>query len=133
MKITRRQFLRNTLLGSISAAFSLSSGCKPGFSARRNKPSRPNIIIIMADDMGFSDAGCFGGEIHTPNLDRLAENGLRFTQFYNTAKCHSSRVSLLTGLYCTQAGDESLSRATTIGSAWFGRLFYLHGREMAPL
>jgi arylsulfatase len=74
----------------------------------------PNILLIMVDDLGFSDLGCYGGEIRTPNIDQLAEKGLRFTQFYNTAKCHSSRISLLTGLYPTQAGDESLSRATTI-------------------
>lgn len=74
----------------------------------------PNILLIMVDDLGFSDFGCYGGEIQTPCIDELAENGMRFTQFYNTAKCHSSRVSLLSGLYCTQAGDESLSRATTI-------------------
>ena len=59
---------------------------------------KPNIVIIMADDLGFSDLGCYGSEINTPNLDALAKEGLRFTQFYNTAKCHSSRVSLLTGL-----------------------------------
>ena len=75
---------------------------------------RPNIVLIMADDLGFSDLGCYGSEIQTPNLDRLAQNGLRFSQFYNTAKCHSSRVSLLTGLYCDQAGSGSLSRGATI-------------------
>ena len=75
---------------------------------------RPNILLIMADDLGFSDIGCYGSEIPTPNLDKLANNGLRFTQFYNTSKCHSSRVSLLTGLYCDQAGGESLSRGATI-------------------
>ena len=75
---------------------------------------RPNIVLIMADDLGFSDLGCYGSEIQTPNLDRLAQNGLRFSQFYNTAKCHSSRVSLLTGLYCDQAGSASLSRGATI-------------------
>ena len=75
---------------------------------------RPNILLIMADDLGFSDIGCYGAEIQTPQLDQLASAGLRFTQFYNTAKCHSSRVSLLTGLYCDQAGSESLSRGTTI-------------------
>ena len=53
--------------------------------------SKPNILIILADDMGFSDAGCYGSEIHTPNLDKLAADGLRFTQFYNTARCWSSR------------------------------------------
>ncbi len=83
-------------------------------SCDRVKESPPHILLIMVDDLGFSDLGCYGGEIHTPHIDQLADNGLRFTQFYNTAKCHSSRVSLLSGLYCTQAGDESLSRATTI-------------------
>ena len=61
--------------------------------------ARPNILIIVADDMGFSDIGCYGGEIHTPNLDRLANNGLRFTQFYNTSRCWASRASILTGYY----------------------------------
>ncbi|MFV1994381.1 MAG: arylsulfatase, partial [Verrucomicrobiales bacterium] len=64
----------------------------------------PNIIVMMADDMGFSDIGCYGGEIETPNLDRLAAGGLRFTQFYNTARCCSTRASLMTGLYPHQAG-----------------------------
>jgi arylsulfatase len=71
----------------------------------------------MADDLGFSDIGCYGAEIETPNLDALAGGGLQFTQFYNTAKCHSSRVSLLTGLYCDQAGGASLSRGATIAEA----------------
>ncbi|MCH7751382.1 MAG: arylsulfatase [Planctomycetes bacterium] len=75
---------------------------------------KPNIILIMADDLGFADLGCYGSEIETPNLDALAADGLRFTQFYNTAKCHSSRVSLLTGLYCDQAGGIKLSRGATI-------------------
>ena len=65
---------------------------------------RPNIVIIMADDMGFSDVGCYGSEIHTPNIDRLAAGGVRFTQFYNTARCCPTRASLLTGLYPHQAG-----------------------------
>lgn len=65
--------------------------------------NKPNIILILNDDMGFSDIGCYGGEVHTPNLDILAENGLRYTQFYNTARCCPSRASLLTGLYPQQA------------------------------
>jgi arylsulfatase len=65
---------------------------------------RPNIVVILADDMGFSDLGCYGSEIATPNLDRLAADGLRFTQFYNTARCCPSRAALLTGLYPHQAG-----------------------------
>ena len=74
---------------------------------------RPNILVIMTDDLGFSDIGCYGSEINTPNLDRLANNGLRFSQFYNTAKCHSSRISLLTGQYALQAGNTKMNRAVT--------------------
>ena len=59
----------------------------------------PNIILIMADDLGFSDLGCCGGEIQTPNLDQLAMNGIRFSQFYNTGRCWPTRASLLTGYY----------------------------------
>ncbi len=65
---------------------------------------KPNILLIMADDMGYSDIGCFGGEIRTPNLDALAGGGIRFTQFYNAARCCPTRASLLTGLYPHQAG-----------------------------
>src|SRR3982750_3469133 len=64
----------------------------------------PNILVIMSDDMGYSDLGCYGGEIATPNLDALASNGVRFTQFYNNARCCPTRASLLTGLYPHQAG-----------------------------
>ena len=66
---------------------------------QKNRDERPNIILIMADDMGFSDLGCFGSEIQTPNLDNLAEEGLRITQFYNAGRCCPTRASLLTGLY----------------------------------
>ncbi|MEW4489922.1 arylsulfatase [Thalassoglobus sp. JC818] len=65
---------------------------------------RPNIVLIMADDMGFSDIGCYGGEIQTPNIDSLAEGGLRFTQFYNTGRCCPTRASLMTGLYPHASG-----------------------------
>jgi arylsulfatase len=65
---------------------------------------RPNLIVILVDDMGFSDLGCYGSEIPTPNLDALAANGLRFTQFYNTARCCPTRAALLTGLYPHQTG-----------------------------
>jgi arylsulfatase len=71
----------------------------------------PNIVLIMSDDMGFSDIGCYGGEIPTPNLDRLAEGGLRFSQFYNTARCCPTRASLLTGLYPHQAGVGHMTNA----------------------
>mgnify|MGYP001814262307 CR=1 FL=1 len=75
---------------------------------------RPNIIIMMVDDLGYSDFGCYGSEIKTPHIDKLAENGMRFSQFHNTAKCHSSRISLLTGLYSDQAGDAKMNRGVTI-------------------
>ncbi|MBI1353049.1 MAG: sulfatase-like hydrolase/transferase [Acidobacteria bacterium] len=65
---------------------------------------RPNIIVILADDMGFSDIGCYGGEVRTPNIDALAEGGVRFRQFYNAGRCCPTRASLLTGLYAHQAG-----------------------------
>lgn len=84
-------------LWALLACFSGSGIC---FAASE----RPNIIVILSDDMGFSDIGCYGGETETPNLDRLAENGLRFTQFYNTGRCCPTRASLLTGLYPHQAG-----------------------------
>lgn len=67
-------------------------------------PDRPNVLVILIDDMGFSDLGCYGGEIPTPHLDSLAARGLRFTQFYNTARCSTTRAALLTGLYPHQAG-----------------------------
>src|SRR5438067_1145332 len=77
-----------------------------GFSQRAQAATadRPNIAVILVDDMGFSDLGCYGSEIPTPNLDKLAANGLRFTQFYNTGRCCPTRASLMTGLYSHQAG-----------------------------
>jgi arylsulfatase len=66
--------------------------------------NQPNILLIMNDDMGYSDIGCYGGEVRTPNLDQLADNGVRFTQFYNTARCCPTRASILTGLHPHQAG-----------------------------
>lgn len=83
--------------------FGLLVGMLPCFPAQP-KTQRPNIVIILCDDMGWSDLGCYGGEIRTPNLDKLAANGLRFTQFYNTARCCPTRAALLTGLYSHQAG-----------------------------
>ncbi|MFC7336022.1 arylsulfatase [Haloferula chungangensis] len=73
-----------------------------GLSAKL--PEKPNVVVILVDDMGFSDIGCFGGEIPTPNIDALAAGGLRFTRFYNAGRCSPSRASLLTGLYSNQAG-----------------------------
>jgi arylsulfatase len=77
-------------------------------TAAAREAARPNIILVMADDMGFSDIGSYGGEIHTPNLNQLAANGLRYAQFYNTARCCPTRASLMTGLYAHQAGMGEL-------------------------
>ena len=86
--------------------------------------TRPNIIVILGDDIGYSDIGCFGGEIATPNLDSLAAGGLRFTQFYNTARCCPTRASLLTGLYPHQAGvgymtDRAPYSARAMINEWY--------------
>ncbi len=79
--------------------------CLLGFSIGTAKANeKPNIIVILVDDMGFSDIGCYGSEIPTPNLDKLAANGLKFNQFYNTSRCCPTRASLLTGLYSHQSG-----------------------------
>ncbi len=86
---------------------------------------RPNVLVILADDLGFSDLGCYGGEIETPNLDRLANGGLRFTQFYNTARCWPTRAALLTGYYAQQVRRDTIPGITSGGRgkrpAW-GRL-----------
>ncbi len=70
--------------------------------------AKPNILLILADDLGFSDLGCYGGEIQTPHLDALANDGLRFTQFYNTARCWPTRAALLTGYYAQQVRRDAL-------------------------
>ena len=77
--------------------------------------TRPNIILIMVDDMGYSDIGCYGGEVKTPNLDKIASDGLRFTQFYNTAKCHTTRAELMTGNYAYSIGDNNMEHGATFG------------------
>ena len=80
---------------------------------------RPNVLMILVDDMGWSDIGCYGGEVDTPHLDSLAKNGLRFTQFHNTSKCFPSRACLITGLYAQQNGNAEnfgpYTNAVTIG------------------
>ena len=87
----------------IGVAFVLLSGVLPAA-----EPTRPNVVVILADDLGYSDLGCYGGEIQTPVLDGLAKNGVRFTQFYNTARCWPSRAALLTGYYAQQVRRDAL-------------------------
>src|SRR5262245_59514527 len=72
-------------------------GLPSGFAASGEHASRPNVVIFLVDDMGWSDIGCYGSEIPTPNIDALAQSGVRFTQFYNTARCSPTRASLMTG------------------------------------
>lgn len=115
-----RQFIcRTSVAGGVAAAL-VATGLValaaevPGRGAAPGQPAGspaaagtrrpPNVLLILADDMGYSDLGSYGSEIRTPNLDRLAKNGLRFTQFYNAARCCPTRASLLTGLYPHQAG-----------------------------
>ena len=101
----------STIMGLFTACDSTESGTV-----------KPNIIIILADDMGFSDLGCYGSEISTPNIDRLAQNGIRFTNFYNTSRCCPSRASLLTGLDHHQAGMGLMVEDRTDKPGYKGRL-----------
>lgn len=91
----------------------------------KSVPNRPNIVLIMADDLGYSDIGCYGGEIKTPNLDKLANGGLRFRTFYNMAKCNPTRPSLLTGLY--NGGDGAVHIATLAKNAGYNTV--MSGKE----
>ena len=85
-----------------------------------HQSSQPNIILISADDLGWSDLGCYGSQVETPNLDKLAETGMRFTNFHNTSKCFPSRACLLTGVYAQQSNyhkthTNSITNAVTLG------------------
>ena len=95
------------------------------------KDSRPNIIVMMVDDMGFSDPGCYGGEVETPNIDKLAANGLRFTQFHNTARCCPTRASLLTGKYPHQVGLVRNGRSLSKDSATIAEVLKTAGYDTA--
>jgi len=106
--MNRRDFLRTTSVGiGMSALFPSWA-----WSAKRKKP---NFVLIMVDDMGYSDPGCFGGEVQTPNIDRLAKGGMRFTQFYNCAKCSPTRATLLTGQYDQAVGTQDMKYGVTFG------------------
>ena len=91
---------------SISAVAFWIVAVSIGSGDETDTPPRPNIILVMADDLGWSDIGCYGGEIRTPNIDALARDGVRFRQFYNNSICGPTRASLLTGLYCQQIGHR---------------------------
>ena len=110
---------------SVKQSFAILGACL-AFSVTYAQ-NKPNIVLIMADDMGFSDIGCYGSEIPTPNLDQLAKSGVRFTQFYNTARCSPTRASLLTGLHPHQAGmgrlaEEAIGVTTQHPEGYLGYL-----------
>lgn len=112
--ISRRQFM------SSMGTYLVGAALTPNAWARQKK-KQPNIVLLLADDMGYSDIGCYGGEIETPNLDHLAARGLRFSQFYNAARCCPTRASLLTGLYPHQA-DVGRMVYRNSGPGYRGRL-----------
>jgi arylsulfatase len=115
------QRFRCSFAVTLACVFATVSWAAPLLPAAPATP--PNIVVILIDDMGFSDLGCYGSEIPTPNIDALADGGIRFTQFYNTARCSPTRASLLTGLYPHQAGMgflDSLVRPNSKGTQ--GRL-----------
>lgn len=101
-------------------------GCTTS-STEKETQIRPNIVVIMADDLGYSDIGCYGGEIQTPNLDGLAEDGVRFTQFYNAARCCPTRASLLTGKYPHQVGLAQNGRTLSRNAATIAEVLKENG------
>ena len=101
---TRREFLQSSAFAGAAAALPFGRAAFSEQAAGSPARKRPNIVFILADDMGFSDIGCYGSEIETPNLDALARGGLRFTDFHNCPRCCPSRAALLTGLYSHQVG-----------------------------
>lgn len=112
-----------SLRASTVALFCIILTCL--MSAPATAADKPNILVILADDLGYSDLGCYGGEIDTPNIDSLASSGVRFTQLYNSARCCPSRASLMTGLYPTQAGiGDFTTRNPDLkrGPGYLGRL-----------
>lgn len=112
MKLSVLSYFLVFLLNFVS-----SNGISQGTTTK--KTDKPNIVLILVDDMGYSDIGCYGGEISTPNLDKLANQGIRFTQMHNTSKCFPSRSCLLTGVYAQQNGmsvnPESFDNSISLG------------------
>ncbi|MEK6233346.1 MAG: arylsulfatase [Planctomycetales bacterium] len=117
--------MNHRTIGTALALLALAWAIAGNSTAVGREKQQPNIIVVLVDDMGYSDLGCFGGEVKTPHIDRLAGNGLRFTQSYNSARCCPSRASLLTGLYSHQAGIANFTgrdATATNGPAYLGRI-----------
>jgi arylsulfatase len=116
IKLFFKPYMLYPLIASVFL-FSLAS-CK-----QEETTQPPNIVLILCDDMGYSDLGCYGSEIETPNLDRLASEGLKMTQFYNTAKCTETRSAILTGLYHQQTDNVNLPNNVTIAEVLNGAVY----------
>jgi arylsulfatase len=119
---------RDALSPALLAVWLLIAGTAPAAEA---PPTRPNIVVILLDDLGYSDLGCYGGEIRTTNIDRLAAGGLRFTRFYNAARCCPTRASLLTGLYPHQVGLARNGQDLTPDGATIAELLRQAGYQTA--
>ncbi len=120
MHLGRRDVLKLMGAGTMVAGMG-------GVSFAQPPKRKPNIVFILADDMGWSDLGCYGGEISTPNLDKIAERGVRFTQMHNTAKCFPSRACLLTGLYAQQCGMSRGAGSFSSNAGSMGEVFRAGG------
>jgi len=119
---SRHQYLLQLLLRRIATLIMVAVTVQQSIQTANEayaaeKTVAPDIVLMMVDDMGFSDLGCYGSEIETPNLDALARRGLRFTQFYNCAKCETTRACMLTGLYHDEVGIAALRNCQTFGEA----------------
>ena len=135
------KFLQISVLLFLSLLFACSN------QSKEEKSQLPNIVLISADDLGWSDIGCYGSEVQTPNLDKLGEGGLRFTRFHNTSKCFPSRACLLTGVYAQQSNYHKTHRnpithAVTLGEVlrtagyhtlWSGKHHGLENRVTGDL
>src|SRR5438270_2338174 len=102
--MNRRSFLQTAGAASVGCALNTVP------SIAKTVARKPNFVLVLADDMGFSDAGCFGGEIETPTVDSLAMSGTKFTQMYSTARCGPSRNCLLTGRYAQQTAADVMTK-----------------------
>lgn len=107
--------LRTCWIGLFTISSCCTSTAIVASPASADEAPRPNILVILADDLGYSDVGCYGGEIRTPNLDSLARGGLQFTQFYNTGRCWPTRAALLTGYYAQQVRRDAVEGVSSGG------------------